>query len=251
MNVLIIEDERHAAEKLRKLLVAVIPLINISGVLESVGKSVEWLMTHPSPDLIFMDIQLDDGICFEIFDSIKIQTPVIFTTAFDEYALRAFKVNSVDYLLKPIDKNQLNAAIEKYKLLYTERSYINPGLEKLLTQFSSSFKSRFFVRIGEHCKSVPVEEIKFFYIIERSTFMKTVTMNNYDLDYSLDQLQKLLDPAKFFRINRTHIINLHFVSDIITFSANRLKVNLKGEKEESDLIVSREKVPAFRQWLDR
>ena len=251
MNVLIIEDERHAAEKLKKLLVAIDPRIIILEVLESVYKSIDWLMAHPAPDLIFMDIQLDDGICFEIFDSIKIQTPVIFITAFDEYALKAFKVNSIDYLLKPIDKNQLNTALEKFRLLYSDRAYINPGLEKLITQFANTYKTRFFVRIGEHCRSVPVNEIKCFYIIERSTFMKTVMMSHYDLDYSLDRLQKMLDPTIFFRINRTHIINIDFVADIITYSANRLKVILKGEKEEFDLLVSRDKVPAFRQWLDR
>ena len=251
MDVLIIEDEKHAAEKLKKLLASVDPGIQVLEVLESVHHSIEWLIHHPLPDLIFMDIQLDDGICFEIFDAVKIHAPVIFTTAFDEYALKAFKVNSVDYLLKPIDKSHLAGAIEKYKLLYQDKTFVNPGLEKILAQITGNYKTRFFVKAGEHCKSIPVNDILYFCIIERSTFLKTTGGNHFGLDYSLDQLQKLLDPLHFFRINRTHIIPIRHIKDIITYSTSRLLVVLKDEKDNPDLVVSRDKVTEFRKWLDR
>ncbi len=251
MNVLIIEDEKHASDKLKKMLADLDPGIHIMDVLESVQQSIEWLMSRQSPDLIFMDIQLDDGICFEIFDVVKIQIPVIFTTAFDEYAIRAFKVNSIDYLLKPVDREHLKGALDKFRLLYSGKIKFNPDLEKLIGQLSGNYKSRFFVRAGEHCKSIPADEIKCFYIVEKATLMKTSSGSHFGLDYSLENLQKMLDPVKFFRINRAHIINIDFIHDIITYSASRLQVVLKDEREVSDLIVSREKVSEFRQWLDR
>ncbi len=251
MNVLIIEDERHAANRLVGQLNSVDPEIRVLQVLESVQQSVEWFLRNRPPDLIFMDIQLDDGICFEIFEAVKINTPVIFTTAFNEYALRAFKVNSIDYLLKPIDPEQLKTAILKFRDLFPVTKNVNEKIEKLVSQLISNFKARFFVKVGEHCRSVPVEEIRMFCILERGVFLKTSDHGLYDLDYSLDQLQQMLDPAKFFRINRTHIINISFVQDIITYSSSRLKVILKNEKEPDDMIVSRDKVPAFRKWLDQ
>ncbi|HLF35751.1 MAG TPA: LytTR family DNA-binding domain-containing protein [Cyclobacteriaceae bacterium] len=251
MNILIIEDEKHASDKLKKMLGVLDPGIRVVDVLESVQQSVEWLMARQAPDLIFMDIQLDDGICFEIFEAVKIQTPVIFTTAFDEYALRAFKVNSIDYLLKPVDKGNLAAALEKFKTLYAGKSASIPEIERLISQLGGSYKTRFFIKAGEHCKSVPVSEVKCFYIVGKATLMKTASGFHYGLEYSLENLQKILDPVKFFRINRGHIINIDFIHDIISYSASRLLVVLKDEKEIPNLIVSREKVPEFRQWLDR
>ncbi len=251
MDVLIIEDERHAADKLIKMLESAEKEIKIVSVIESVHDSVEWLMANPAPDLIFMDIQLDDGICFEIFEAVKIITPVIFTTAFSEFAIRAFKVNSIDYLLKPVEADSLRSALKKFRNLYPAQSTQNARIEELFSQLVTSYKTRFFVKAGGHSKSLPVNEIKYFTIIERATFIVSDTGNHFDLDYSLDQLQKMLDPSFFFRINRTNIININYIQDIVTYSTSRLKIRIKDEKDNPDLVVSRDKVPDFRSWLDK
>ncbi len=251
MQVLIIEDERHAAEMLIKMLGSEGEDIKILSIIESVQKSIDWLLCNPRPDLIFMDIQLDDGICFEIFEAVKINAPVIFTTAFSEYAIKAFKVNSIDYLLKPVDSSQLHSALHKFRNLYPVQSGQNARIEELFSQLVTSYKTRFFVKAGEHCKSFPVTEIRYFTIIERASFMISSDGNHYGLDYSLDQLQKLLNPLMFFRINRTNIININYVKDMVTFSASRLKIMMKDEKDNPELVVSRDKVAAFKEWLDR
>jgi len=250
MNVLIIEDERLAAEKLLKLLSESGKEINVQAILESVEASINWLSNNPSPDLIFMDIQLDDGVCFEIYESIEITTPVIFTTAYDEYAIKAFKVNSVDYLLKPIDLEDLIKAIDKYQGLYKDHEVSNDKISHIYDQLVKKFKTRFFVKIGIHFQSVIVEDIACFFIQERGTFLKTKVGKNYDLDYSLDQVQKMVDPEQFFRINRNYIINLDSITDIVGYSSNRLRVMLKNF-DHLDLIVSRDKTTEFKRWLDR
>jgi len=250
MNVLIIEDERLAAEKLLKLLSESGKEINVQAILESVEASINWLSNNPSPDLIFMDIQLDDGVCFEIYESIEITTPVIFTTAYDEYAIKAFKVNSVDYLLKPIDLEDLIKAIDKYQDLYKDHEVSNDKISHIYDQLVKKFKTRFFVKIGIHFQSVIVEDIACFFIQERGTFLKTKVGKNYDLDYSLDQVQKMVDPEQFFRINRNYIINLDSITDIVGYSSNRLRVMLKNF-DHLDLIVSRDKTTEFKRWLDR
>jgi DNA-binding LytR/AlgR family response regulator len=195
-----------------------------------------------------MDIQLDDGISFEIFDVVKMEAPVIFTTAFDEYAIRAFKVNSVDYLLKPIEKTALVNALSKYKKLYPgkERGVIASVFEHI----SRSFKSRFLVKIGTHFQSVQIENIACFFVEERSTFLKTKTGKNFDVDYSLDQIQKLTDPGLFFRINRNFLVNINSISEILSYSTSRLKLKLENFSADG-LIVSRDKVAEFKLWMDR
>jgi len=249
MKVVIIEDERLAAEKLESLLKQVDVEINVIAKLESVEESVNWLAANPSPDLIFMDIQLDDGISFEIFDTLKVEAPVIFTTAFDQYAIRAFKVNSVDYLLKPIDRDSLKSALEKYRRVFRPAG-MEEKLSKVFEQLVKPWKTRFFVKVGVHFQSVPVEEICCFFVEECCSFLKTQTGKNYALDYSLDQLQKRVDPELFFRINRNFIVNINCIAEIISYSTNRLKLKLKNFNDEG-LIVSRDKVPEFKQWLDR
>jgi DNA-binding LytR/AlgR family response regulator len=249
MKVVIIEDERLAAEKLESLLKKVDIEIKVIAKLESVEDSVNWLTTNPSPDLIFMDIQLDDGISFEIFDDVKVEAPVIFITAFDQYAIRAFKVNSVDYLLKPIDRNALETALEKYRRVFKPAGMENK-LSKVFEQLAKPWKTRFFVKVGVHFQSVPVEDICCFFVEERCSFLKTQTGKNYALDYSLDQLQKRVDPELFFRINRNFMVNINCIAEIISYSTNRLKLKLKSFNDEG-LIVSRDKVSEFKQWLDR
>jgi DNA-binding LytR/AlgR family response regulator len=251
MKVLIVEDEKPAADKLKRMLTDKIEDIVVLETLETVESSINWFLNNPAPDLIFMDIQLSDGISFEIFESVKIDAPVIFTTAYDQYAIRAFKVNSVDYLLKPIETDMLAQSIEKFRSLYPSAKTDNKKIDLLYNQLVKKFKTRFFIKLGSHCRSVMTDEIKYFFIVERSTFMKTVPGKIFDVDYSLDQLEKMLDPEKFFRINRKFIINIAGITDIITWSSNRLKLKLSNEEDNYDLVVSREKVSEFKKWLDR
>lgn len=249
MKVLIIEDEKLAADRLKDLLLQTEPETEILAILESVEESVNWLIQNPSPELIFMDIQLDDGISFEIFDAVNIEAPVIFTTAYNEYAIRAFKVNSVDYLLKPIEKEALETALEKFKKIYPEKK-VETQLSKVYEQLIKPWKTRFFVKVGVRFLSIPVEEICCFFVEERASFLRTQAGKSYDLDFSLDQLQKKVDPAIFFRINRNFIVNINFISEMISYSSNRLKIKMMNFEDEG-LIVSREKVSEFKQWMDR
>ena len=251
MRVLIIEDEHLAADKLNWMLHDLDPDIRVLATLESVAESADWLTNNLAPDLIFMDIQLDDGISFEIFDSVKITTPVIFTTAYNEYAIKAFKVNSVDYLLKPFTSEDLRAAIDKYKQLHKGQNIQSEKIDHLYRQLVKEYKSRFFVKIGTHFHSVSTDEIACFFIRERATFLKTKVGKNLDIDYSLDQVQKLVDPTQFFRINRNYLININSIADIISYSSNRLKLILKNFEHLDDLLVSREKTGEFKKWLDR
>jgi DNA-binding LytR/AlgR family response regulator len=251
MNVLIIEDEKPAADKLKRMLADLAEEITILGTLETVEGSINWFMNNPAPDLVFMDIQLNDGISFDIFESVKITAPVIFTTAYDEYAIRAFKVNSIDYLLKPIDQASLVQSLEKYRNLYPAGRTDHKKIDLLYNQLVKKFKTRFFIKFGAHCRSVITEDIKYFFILERSTFMKTFPGKIFDVDYSLDQLERMLDPEKFFRINRKFIINVAAIADIIAWSSSRLKLKLIDEEDTHDLVVSREKVSEFKKMLDR
>jgi DNA-binding LytR/AlgR family response regulator len=249
MKVVIIEDERLAAEKLASLIEQTDSSLKIIARLESVTESINWLVANEQPDLIFMDIQLDDGISFEIFDAVKIQSPVIFTTAYDQYAIRAFKVNSVDYLLKPIDRKSLELALRKFHQIHSNFG-VEEKISKVIEQLSSSWKNRFFVKIGNHFQSVPVDEITCFFVAERCTFLRIRSGKIFALDYSLEQLQKKVNPNLFFRINRNYMVNIHFITDILSYSTNRLKIKLQ-EYSNDGLIVSRDKVLEFKQWLDR
>lgn len=251
MKVVIIEDEHLAADKLSRMLRDLDPEIQILATLETVSESADWLSNNDPPDLIFMDIQLNDGISFEIFDSVKITTPIVFTTAFNEYAIKAFKVNSVDYLLKPYTKEDLQAAIEKYRNLHKSETLHSEKIDHLYRQLVKEYKTRFFVKLGTHYHSVSTNEIACFFIRQRGTFLKTTVGKNLDVDYSLDQIQKLVDPAQFFRINRNYIINIDSISDIISYSSNRLKLILKNFEHLDELLVSREKTGEFKKWLDR
>lgn len=250
MKVVLVEDEHFAAEKLAQLLQKIEPDINIIQVLESVEESANWFSDNPPPDLIFMDIQLDDGISFEIFDAIKIDTPIIFTTAFDEYAIRAFKVNSVDYLLKPIEEKALETALSKFKNLHSEKQDFTERISKVIEQISTKYKSRFFLKIGTHFQSIQVPEICCFFVEERNTFLNTISGKTYDLDFSLEQLQKIIDPNKFFRVNRNYFVNINCISKINSYSTNRLKLQLRNNSADG-IIVSRDKVGEFKQWMGR
>lgn len=251
MKVLIIEDEKPAVDRLRRLLSEADNKIEIMQVLESVESSVNWLSNNPPPDLIFMDIQLDDGTCFEIFEAVRIEVPVIFVTAYNEYAIRAFKVNSIDYLLKPTDLPSLKTALNKYRKLYRGTIEGHDKIMSIYEQLVKNYKTRFFIKTGTHFKSIQATDIECFFISERSVFLRTLAGRSYDLDYSLDQIEKLVDPGMFFRINRNHLVNIHAVTDILIYSTSRLRLRLKNDQENEALIVSREKVNEFRKWMDR
>lgn len=251
MKILIIEDEKHAVIKLKQLLNTIDEHIIIIGTLETIEESVLWFKKNEAPDLILMDIQLSDGICFEIFSQTEIKTPVVFTTAYDEYAIRAFKVNSINYLLKPIDLSALASAIQKYRSIYSTNSADNNKIKNLYKDITVNYRSRFLVKAGLQYNSIPAEEIKCFYIKERSTFLITMNGKNYDLDYSLEQIQTMVSPESFFRINRHYIVNIKSIASIFSYSTNRLKLKLTNETNNDDLVVSRDKVTEFKQWLNK
>jgi DNA-binding LytR/AlgR family response regulator len=252
MNILIIENEIPAADKLVKLLKKTDRSIMIMGVVETVEEAINRLQMKPLPDLILMDIQLDDGLCFEIFETIEVDTPVIFTTAYDEYTLKAFKVNSVDYLLKPIDEKALASALEKFKkLYYNDKDPFKKDFRQLINEFRNQYKSRFLIKIGEKFRSVPTGEISHFHINERSVFLSDFQGKDYGVDYSLEQIQGILDPRKFFRINRECIVNIDAISLMHSYSSSRLQLSLKNQEKSDLFVISREKVAEFKKWIDK
>ena len=252
-KVLIIEDEKPAAEWLQQLILKLGYDIKIATVIDSVRGAVEWFRQNSAPDLVFMDIQLADRLSFQIFEQVKVPCPVIFTTAYEEYAVKAFKVNSVDYLLKPIALDELEAAFQKFENQVKKEEEVQPVtldlLNKVREMLRKQYKTRFIIKVGEHLKSIPVEDILFFYSLDKATFLCTSDFKTYIVDYSLDRISEMLDEHRFFRINRKYILSNQSVADIVFYSNSRLKIKLKKPDEES-IIVSRDKVPAFKEWLD-
>jgi DNA-binding LytR/AlgR family response regulator len=251
MNILIVENEIPAADRLVKLLGSIDRTITVTGILETVEGAVTSLQEGPAPDLILMDIQLDDGLCFEIFETIKVDTPVIFTTAFDEYTLRAFKVNSIDYLLKPVDRESLRSALNKFKKLYADQSPFRNDFRQLMREFKNQYKTRFLIKIGDKFRSLAIKDVSYFHISEKSTYARDNQGKDYGLDYSLEQLQGVIDPRRFFRINRDCIVNIESVTLMSSFSSSRLQLILKNEAKSELFVVSRDKVSAFKSWVDR
>ena len=251
-KILIVEDEKPAAGWLLELIRKFDPQTSILAVIDSVSSATEWFGRNPSPDLVFMDIQLADGLSFEIFEQVKVPCPVIFTTAYEEYAVKAFKVNSVDYLLKPIAYDELEAAFKKFgKQVKKEEAQplTIELLNKVKEMLRKQYKTRFVIKVGEHLKSIPVEDIQFFYSLEKATYLCTSDFKNYIVDYSLDRISEMVDEQRFFRINRKYILSNQSIADIVFYSNSRLKIKLKKHGEES-IIVSRDKVASFKEWLD-
>ena len=250
MKVLIIEDELLAAERLVKMIKEVLPDAEILDMLVSIKSTVEWLNTHAAPDVIMMDIHLADGPSFEIFNKTRVTSPVIFTTAYDQHALEAFKVNSIDYLLKPIKKEELTKAFEKLKML----SEINmKRLESLMSALSGKggpkeYQKRIVIRYGDTIKMVEVGEVAYFYTEDKINYLCTTGNLRYPIDYNLDELESLLNPDEFFRINRQFIINIRSIEKMLAWSKSRVKVILKPATTE-DTIVSTERSPYFKDWL--
>jgi DNA-binding LytR/AlgR family response regulator len=252
MTVLIIEDEPHAAERLEKLIREVLPSCKVVGTFDTVKKSVQWFKSNPSPEIVFMDIQLADGLSFSIFEQCEVKSPVIFTTAFDEYALKAFKVNSIDYILKPVDKDDLAKALTKLNTLSrseTSTKVLLDNIGQAVQMLMKKYKSRFVIKVGEHLKTIDIESVRYFYSQDKTTFCVTEDNRNFIFDYTLEQLEEMLDPAIFFRINRKYLVRSSSIQDIITYTNSRLKLVLKGSQDK-DIIVARERVQEFKNWLN-
>jgi DNA-binding LytR/AlgR family response regulator len=249
MKIIILEDETRAANHLERLLARVAPEMTIVAKLESVRDGVKYLQNNPEPELIFSDIQLADGLSFEIFKQVAVRCPIIFTTAYDHYAIEAFQTNGIDYLLKPIEEERLRQAIEKAR-------HFSPGLslEKILSinkpSSGKAYKSRFMVKVGDKIRSVPVEEILVFYSQDKFSFIRTSDAHTYCIDYALDQLEPILDPEKYFRINRKYIVSIESCTNILAWTNSRLRLKIDGI-DDSEIIVARERVVEFKMWLDR
>ncbi len=249
MNVLIIEDEKLAAEQLSNLLSRYDKNIFVLDVIDSVKSAVHWFKTNEMPELVFMDIQLADGLSFEIFDKIQVQSPVIFVTAYDQYAIQAFKVNSIDYLLKPLDFDELKTAVDKFKGK-KQVAITQDFIDSIKNIVNNNYKNRFVVKVGEHIRPVSIEQINYFYSFQKATYINTSENKNYIIDFSLEQVEALIDPNLFFRINRKYLIRISSIRDIVTYSSSRLKIELINS-EKNDIIVSRERVNDFKRWLDK
>ncbi len=249
MKYILIEDELLAAKRLRDLIQKLRPEYTFVSKFDTVeGASIG--LQALNYDVIFMDIQLGDGNSFDIFDQIRLTKPVIFTTAYDEYALKAFKINSIDYLLKPIDEGELRNALEKLE----QRNAQSPGQDLILNQLMKSLqprgKERFVVRIGDHLHTVQTSDIQLIYSQDKGTYLYTQGGKKYLVDYTLDTVEDLLDKSEFFRISRKFLVNQNFISDMIAFSNSRLEIKVKGEIGEQ-IIVARERVQDFKTWYDR
>lgn len=249
IKAVIVEDEKPSARRLQRMLEKLD--VHVIATLNSVEEATNWFLQHDHPELIFLDIQLSDGLSFEIFQNVEIDCCIIFTTAYDEYALQAFKLNSIDYLLKPIDDEELEAAIEKFrKTRHSPPPALDlKNLKSLLNLPASEYRKRFSIQVGQHLKLVNTEEISCFYSENKGTYLHTTENRSYLLESSLDKLEQELDPEKFFRVNRKFIIRMKDIADIVTYSNQRLEVRLQHFKEHQ-IIVSRERVKDFKEWLE-
>lgn len=251
MKALIIEDETLAAQRLEKLLSEVAPDIVVMARLTSVESAVKWFQQNRA-DLIFLDIQLTDGLCFSIFDQVEVSTPVVFVTAYDQYAIKAFKLNSISYLLKPIKKKELEASIQKYKSLKPTWQIDFDTLLAGIGGTQTSYKKRFLIPLADKWKKIETEEIAYFFALEKSVFLRTKGGQTLPLDMTLDQVESMVNPALFFRINRKYIINIHSIANMITWSKRRIQVELAPAADNSaDTIVSMERYSGFKDWLDK
>jgi len=252
MNIIIIEDEELAAQRLATMILKADSRIHILARLESVEESVAWLQSHPEPDLIFLDIHLEDGISFSIFDQVKINSPIIFTTAFDEYAIKAFKLKSVDYLLKPVTQEELETSIRKYQSWVApapSKSVDMQALYEMIVQREPQYRTRFSIVAGQKIKTIGIEDIAYFHAEEGVVLLVTNAKVKYPLDLSLDQLYEQLEPKQFFRINRQYIVKLSAIEHIHVFPKSKLQVELQPPAS-GEVFVSLDKVTKFKDWLN-
>jgi len=255
MKVVIIEDEHLIAQRISTLLSQIDPGIEILSIIDSVKQSVDWFKSGQMPDLVFMDIQLSDGLSFEIFKKIELAVPIIFTTAFDEYAIQAFKVNSVDYLLKPIKQTELNDALKKFDTLDKQIKSKLPTLnlnqiQQLLNIKQTDYKSRFIAKLGDQIKHIDVKDVAYFRAEDNEVMLITINNNKYIIDYSLDQLSGVLNPNEFFRANRSYIVTINSIAKISKYFNSRLHLELEPKSEDT-VLISRVKVSEFLKWMDK
>lgn len=255
MRVVIIEDELFAAEKLRKMLLIYDSQIQVETIISSVEEAVDWLQTQPEPELLLVDIRIDDGLSFEIFQKVPVKCPVIFTTAYDQYAIQAFQVHSIDYLLKPVQQEKLTASLNKLKEL--KSNYQQPPKQVNMQEFLSlireekeTYKSRFLVRLSQKIMAVKTEEIAYIYTHHKLNQLVTHDGKKYPVDYSLDELSTMLDPELFFRANRQLIIHIDAAAEIHPLFKGRIRLELNPPLDEK-MIISSKRAPAFKEWLDK
>ena len=246
IRIIIVEDERPARDLVKTYLEA-FPEMEVIGEYDNGFDGLK-AINEQKPDAIFLDVQMPKLTGFEMLEVLEHQPEIIFTTAYDSYAIKAFELNSLDYLLKPIDEKSVGKALQKFKQIYEKSDPHEQNLHTIFNQFLNNYKSRFFVKLGTHFHSIAVDDIQCFLIVERGIFLRSNSGKKYSLDYSLDQIQKLVDPSIFFRINRNYLIHIDSIQDIYSYSSNRLGVKLKM-LDHLDMIVSREKVMDFKNWL--
>lgn len=249
IRILMLEDEEPAAKRLQKLIKETEPDAEIVAVLDSISKAKNWLQQNPSPDLMLVDIHLSDGISLELFKQTDVQCPLIFTTAYDEYALQAFKLNSIDYLLKPVKKEELHNAVEKFKRQKAKEQPpvdVNKLLETM--QQPQQFRDRFVIRYGEHIKTIETKDASYFYTESRANFLVTNEGKRFVIDFNLDQLERMLNPKQFFRINRQFIVSLQAIDEMTAWTKARVLIKLKPANKQ-ETIVSTERSPEFKKWL--
>ena len=254
MEILIVEDEELAVKKLQKTLLSVNESAKVMGVTDSIKSTVTWLQENPPPDLILMDIELADGQSFEIFNLTEVKSPVIFTTSYDEYALKAFKVNSVDYLLKPIQKEELAAALNKFQKIKGNGS-ADINMDVLIKELQQKlqpkeYRKRFLVKHGQKLVSVEINEIAYFYSDGRLNFFKTYDNRKFVVDYTMDEMEEMLEPEKYFRISRSFYVAVNCIDKIDEYFGNRLILQLKPAVDK-EALVSREKVTEFKKWMGK
>lgn len=258
MKLLIVEDEELAVKKLQKTLLAVNDSAEVVGITDSIKGTVEWLQNNNLPDLILMDIELADGQSFEIFNLVEVKVPVIFTTSYDEYALKAFKVNSIDYLLKPVQKEELQAALDKFKQITsssTAEAKPDLNIDNLIKELQQKlqpkeFRKRFLVKQAQKLVSVDVTDIAYFYSDGRLNFFKTNDNKKYVVDYTMDELEDMLDPDKFFRTSRSFYVSVNCIDQIHDYFGNRLLLQISPAVDK-EVLVSREKVMDFKKWMGK
>lgn len=250
MKVLILEDESLAAEKLQNLIKEVDPAVEIVAVLKSVEMAVEWFSMHEHPDLILSDIRLLDGLSFEVFKKIEITKPVIFTTAYDQYAIKAFEINSIDYLLKPVQQEKLALAIEKFKRVTKAGQPVAYDQLMQMLEGRKAYKSRFMIRSGHKILAVPVDKVAYFFSQNKLTYLVTTDDKKYAYDQPLEVIDQHLDPKIFYRANRKYIVRFEAIREIHPHFKGRIKINLKPEADD-EIVISADKTPEFKNWLDQ
>lgn len=254
MKILLVEDEHLAAKRLEVMLGKQHNAAQVLACCDSIKQTVAWLETNEHPDIAFFDIQLGDGLSFEIFKQAEFSFPVVFTTAYDQYAIKAFQVNGLDYLLKPIEEEDLQRALTKYekgqkKVDDSFKDALLMAAKQLKTN-DDQYKNRFLIKVGEHLKMVDVNQIAFVYSMDKANYIRTKDAHTYAIDQSLEQMELQLNPKQFFRISRKHLIQMDGIKDMISFGVARLKLLMEGASKDEEIIVSRDKVKLFKAWLE-